>query len=323
MPRDLRARAAAVALGLLVLALTPSPASPAAASSPEIDALAERLVGKLREREIAAVGVYDFTDLRGRTTELGRYVAEELSSALVGSSARGAGGTPRIVDRLRLAQILAERKLESSGLIPPEELREAARIAGIDAVVTGRLTAFADSVHVAVQVLKVSSGESVAAASGWLPKTPTLAELEARVLTVVTAPEETGALSLAFEGPPRRTLETRELAIDLEGCARVGDSVHCLVRVTARGQDRSFTLFGSTRAVLSSGVQVPAERVRVGASEATGPKGRAGSPLVEGVPITASASFDGVPRDVETLQVLELGLYGEDVRFSEVPIERP
>jgi len=54
-------------------------------------------------------------DLQGNVTELGRFLAEELSGALVNDS-RGF----RVIDRAHLKAILQEHKLAATGLIDPQ-----------------------------------------------------------------------------------------------------------------------------------------------------------------------------------------------------------
>lgn len=80
---------------------------------------------------------------------------------------------------------------------------------------------------------------------------------------------------------------------------------------------------GERRLVLPDGRQLPATRVSVGTSTATGARGRAGEVLVEGVAVTATVSFGPVPATVESIQILELRLHGDDAEFRDVPIDRP
>lgn len=52
--------------------------------------LADGLVGSAAKSSVKKVSVLDFTDLQGNTTELGRYLAEQLSVRMV-SRAMGSG----------------------------------------------------------------------------------------------------------------------------------------------------------------------------------------------------------------------------------------
>src|SRR5258708_33459735 len=90
--------------------------------------------------EIAAGGkhqlaVVDFTDLQGNVTELGRFIAEEISLGLVTSKKQLS-----VVDRTHLRALLQEHKLASSGIIDPATARKLGEIAGVDALVAGTIT---------------------------------------------------------------------------------------------------------------------------------------------------------------------------------------
>lgn len=308
---------------LLVLAWIVLAASPALGFERQVEALGARVAARLSGLDLAAVAVHDFTDLRGEVSELGRFLAEELSSALVATSPEARTGGPRVVDRLRLGRVLDEMALQGTGLIDPDELREVGRIAGVDALVTGRITPFSDTLRLRIRVLDSRSGEELLADGADLPRTRSLAALEERSLSVVVDPGDCGGLAFDLEGPALRVLEIDDQEIALLGCVRAGDTVHCLLDLTSRRNDRSFYLFGSSRLVLPDGRQVPANRVSVGASTATGSKGKAGDVLVEGVSLAATASFGPVPAGAESVHLLELLLQGDDARFHDVPIERP
>lgn len=308
---------------VLVLCVALLTAAPAAAYQREMEDLGTQVAERLTETELRAVAVQDFTDLEGNVSELGRFLAEELSAVLVASADGAGGGGPRVIDRLRLGQILDEMELQSSSLVNPEEIRQLGRIAGVDALVTGRITAFSDTLRLRIRVLDSETAEELMAEATDLPRTPSLAELEKRSLRVEVKPGECGDVAIDLEDRAPRSLVIDDQEIALLGCVRVGETVHCVLELTSRQEDRSFYLFGNSRLVLPDGTQVPAERVSVGSSIATGSKGKAGNVLVEGIALAATASFGPVPAGVESIQLLELLLQGDDARFLDVPIERP
>ncbi len=49
----------------------------------EISALAEKLAAQVKESGRKKVTILDFSDLQGNTTELGRFLAEQVSVSLV------------------------------------------------------------------------------------------------------------------------------------------------------------------------------------------------------------------------------------------------
>ena len=304
------------AIVALVFASVLATGAPARAFERELEARAGSLARSLEEAEVKSVAVVDFTDLRGRATELGRFLAEELSAKLV-----AAAPDLRVVDRMRLAPILEERKLSSTGLIDAEAGGEVARIAGVEALVTGRLTPFRDTVRVSLLVLRRGSAEVVVSEVADVPRTGALAELESRSLTVACDPGIEGG-ELSLDGPALQRVESEGIAFELHGCARVDSAVHCGIAVHNREDEQNLYLSGKTRAVLDRGGQVQADRVSLGGYWATGTLSRVGSPLLEGVPVSLGVVFEGVPGQVETLRLLELNVRGPEIRFRDVPVER-
>ena len=80
----------------------------------ELQALADNFADMLVKASKKSAAVVDFTDLQGNVTELGRYLAEQISVALV-VTGRGL----EIVDRTHLRALLQEHKLGTAGIIDP------------------------------------------------------------------------------------------------------------------------------------------------------------------------------------------------------------
>lgn len=320
---------------LLALALTagalPSPAEPAPppADPPPaaLEPAARQLAADLEQAGAGSVAVVEFTDLAGRSSELGRYLADRVSAALAAAGARdgGTGDRLRVIDRLRLAEILAERNLSGTGLLDPESGARAARIAGVEALVTGRITSFEDAVRVSLLALRAGSAEVVASAAAEVPRIPTIAELERRSLELPCDPGEgaPGAGGTLPAGPPLQRVEKRHFELSLHGCSRRDGEVRCaMVAVNRRDDERNLLLEGSSRVVLGDGRAVRARRVSAGGWWATGPLSRVGAEMLSGVPVVVGAVFAGVPEGAERIELLVFDFYGLEAEFREVPIGR-
>jgi hypothetical protein len=291
----------------------------------EVAAQARDLARGLEAAEVGSVAVVDFTDLRGRETELGRFLAEEISAALVSVESE-----LKVVDRSRLAAIMEEWELSATGLVAPvdpetEEIaRKVGRIAGVEALVTGRLTPFRDTVHVSLLVLEVGSAEIVGGAQLRVPKTEAIAELESRSLTVECDPgvdSERGEISIEGAVLLDRVVK-EDYELSLYGCTRVEGAVQCAVVVRNRGRERNLLLSGKTRAVYEEGGRTHASRMSLGRQWATGELSRVGSRMLEGVPTSLGVVFEAVPEGVGAFRFLDLDFYGLEVRFRDVPVER-
>lgn len=121
------------------------------------------------------VAVVDFTDLQGNVTELGRFLAEELSVDLT-IGARGF----EVIDRTHLKSILSEHKLSISGLVDPSTVKKLGEIAGVDAIVTGSVTPFGDSIRVTCKVIATDTARVIGASKSDIAKTKAIEELLAR-----------------------------------------------------------------------------------------------------------------------------------------------
>lgn len=313
-------------------ACAPRPADPEAAGAAEIERLARRLAEGLegldRRRspgpEPLAVAVPDFQNHWDDTSELGRHLAQQLTADLVAELRRAGSDAPRVIDRHHLAEILAERRRGSEGLISsPAGL--AGEIGGVDALVAGKVVSLADSIELSIHVLDLRDGSAVVVTdSAVLPRTARLSELEGRTLRVRHI-ESLDVTELWTDRPPLGSWPPRRpetFRVDLQGCGRLEESVYCLFAIQAVGQDRSVSVFGTSRAVLPDGSQASAAQVQVGASTATGPSVRVGAPLVEGVPTAAALRFDDIPADAHEILRLTLDLFGKKAEFEQVPIER-
>ncbi len=141
----------------------------------EVRSISSALAENIAKAGKKMIAVVDFTDLQGNVTELGRFLAEEFSIAFAGSD-KGF----EVVDRTHLKSILAEHKLSASGILDPQTAKKLGQIAGVDALITGAITPFGDSIRISVKVLDTSTARIIGASSGDIAKTKAIEELLAR-----------------------------------------------------------------------------------------------------------------------------------------------
>lgn len=171
---------ASVAIMIVALLTTPQRAF---AFEEAMDELAATLAERIEAAGKQTVAVVDFTDVRGGKTELGRFLAEEVSVALLGS--------PRsfqVVDRAHLNRIIEETQLGESGVVDPDTAKELGRIAGVDALVTGTLTPLEGVVRLTVKVLETETANIIAGDRVSLSSTGPIRELLARGLAGSSSP---------------------------------------------------------------------------------------------------------------------------------------
>lgn len=149
-------------------------ASAAKAQSYEanLKSIATNLVAKLEEAKKRSSTVLDFTDLQGSPTELGRFLAQELSDQLVSGST-----SVLFVDRANLQVLLREHKLSVEGLVNPELIAKIGNLVGIDTIIVGTTTAMGDTIRLSVRAIDVETGRIVVSQATNLPATSALMAL--------------------------------------------------------------------------------------------------------------------------------------------------
>ena len=163
MNKDIRSPFLAIGMVVLVLiAAIPC-------SAQDIKAISSSLAKSITSSGRKTVAVIDFTDLQGNVTELGRFLAEEISVNLVGE-AQGY----EVIERNQLKVILQEHRLSATGLIDPQTAKKLGQFAGVDALVTGTITAFGDSVRLRPRFLILKPRECLVSATSDIPKTKTI-----------------------------------------------------------------------------------------------------------------------------------------------------
>ena len=125
----------------------------------ELSKLTEDLAGKIKEHGSKKVTVLDFTDLQGGSSELGKYIAEQLTVDFVMTKRDFS-----ILDRANLKSILAEHKLTATGLVDPENAKKFGMFAGVDALIIGNIIPVGTNINLTVKIITTETAEVVGGA---------------------------------------------------------------------------------------------------------------------------------------------------------------
>jgi TolB-like protein len=207
----------------------------------EIQQISAKLTTNLTSEARKSVAVVDFTDLSGCVTELGRYVAEELSTDLASQ-----GASFQVVDRTSLQVIMQENKLASTGVIDPSVARKLGQIAGVDTLVSGTLVPFGDSVHVSVKALDATTARILASAQSDFARTPGINDLLARSAGGCSVPinaTKEAPLTPAVQDmatmpsntPPEIWASNGNLRISVRQCRVDGEQIMCAGKISYLG----------------------------------------------------------------------------------------
>ncbi len=142
----------------------------------ELDIAIEKLANKISqymaEQKKTKIAVVPFQDLSNDTvTTFGKYIAEELTTALFSS------GKFNIVERNLLNKVLDELKLAQTGAVDPSSAKELGKITGVDAVVTGTIQDLVNRVAVNCRLIETQTGNIFAAASEKITKDETISTM--------------------------------------------------------------------------------------------------------------------------------------------------
>jgi TolB-like protein len=124
----------------------------------ELSKLADKLATQIKDQGKKKIAVIDFTDLQGGTSELGKYIAEQLTVDLVMDRKDFS-----VLDRANLKSILAEHKLTATGLIDPDTAKKLGMFAGVDALILGNVTPKGQNISVTAKIITTDTAEIVGA----------------------------------------------------------------------------------------------------------------------------------------------------------------
>jgi curli biogenesis system outer membrane secretion channel CsgG len=129
----------------------------------QIDVLAEQIISRLDIQKTHKIAIIEFPNLEGKVSDLGRYLAEELTTRLFRT------GNFRIIERQLMKKMMEEQKLSASGLINPKTASKFGQILGVDALTTGTIADLNNSVKINARLIAVETGSVFAVASVKVP----------------------------------------------------------------------------------------------------------------------------------------------------------
>jgi TolB-like protein len=284
------------------------------AQQTEFASIADGLAQDVAAAGKKSIAVVDFTDLQGKPTELGRFLAEEFSVQL----ARTHKGL-EVVDRTHLKAILEENKLSSSGLIDPTTAKKLGQMVGADVLLTGTMTPFSESVRVNVKVLATDTAKIVAANNVDLPRTKTIGELLGPGEIVIAEGSGTplrprgrsdSTTSEVFQSSSP-VVVSQQFVYEVLQCKGLSSSVTCFFRVTNRGPDRVVVhncYETYIKAFDNFGNESDGEYCSLANKRSPQPSGLAIAQLISGVSVQASITFQRISASASSLSLINLRL---------------
>ena len=219
---------------------------------------------------------------------------------------------------MNLKPLLQEHKLASKGIIDPQTARRLGEIAGVQALVTGNITPFGDSVRLSIKILDASTARVISGFSGDIPRTKAIEELLAKGISSTrntTTPQITSPPP-ADRGALAASQKVDSFSFALKGCQRSGARILCKLLVINQGEDTRLVVSGrnvfnavnnrKSRIIDGAGNEYPAEMVGLGNM---GNEGQVENLLVSGVPVSLTLTFGEVTADTNEVALLEIVCY--------------
>lgn len=208
----------------------------------ELSDLASKLAALTKENGKKKVTVLDFTDLQGGGSELGKYIAEELTVNLVMVKSNFS-----VLDRANLRKILAEHKLTATGLVDPENAKKLGQFAGVDALILGTIVPKGQKVALTAKIITTDTAEIVGAAKAEFKSDETVQQLLSQAATAEGGGGDAGTTPGAPAKPAAKPFG--DLQAKVESVKLLpGDAVYGFAKLT-------FTIT-NTSATLTYGVAV-------------------------------------------------------------------
>jgi TolB-like protein len=137
----------------------------------KLDDLTQQITADIMPGKKTTIAVIPFSDLQGNVTQFEKYIAEELTTRLVKTKKF------EVVERQLLDKILAEHKLNLTGLIETNSAKELGKLLGVSAIVCGTTTELEKTIKINARVIATETGSILTAATEEVTKNEDLKKL--------------------------------------------------------------------------------------------------------------------------------------------------
>lgn len=184
-----RLSAATGLISLLFLSVVSSDPAWAADLKEAVEHLAVQLAKSVPEGRTLRVAITDFPDLQGVTSDLGRYIAERLTTRLSAQTQKF-----RVIERRRLGQVLGELRFSMSDLVDPNKAKQLGKMLGVEAIVVGTVSDLGNAVDADARIIEIETNNILPGITAAISKDDTVRQMMERGREV-PAPPSVGAAS--------------------------------------------------------------------------------------------------------------------------------
>jgi hypothetical protein len=201
----------------------------------ELSKLADNLAGQIKDQGKKKVTVLDFTDLQGGSSELGKYIAEQLTVDLVMDKKDFS-----VLDRANLKSILAEHKLTATGLIDPDTAKKLGQFAGVDAIILGTITPKDQNIALTTKIITTDTAEIIGAAKATFKADSTVQQLQSTATTGNNVLSGAGAGADLSDDKPKVVKKFGDFQVELQSLRIINGGQYFLtMTLTNRSASKS------------------------------------------------------------------------------------
>jgi TolB-like protein len=173
----------------------------------QISALSNKISQEMTEQKKHTIAVIEFADLQGNVTDFGRFLSEELITKLFES------GKFKVIERQLLNKVIAEQRLNLTGMVDPESAKKLGKLLGVDAICSGTIADLGQSLEINARLISTQTGEIVAVASTKIFKDESVLNLLSKgkggTVSAPLAQSSEAAPSSEAKTPPTKVAELK------------------------------------------------------------------------------------------------------------------
>ena len=263
----------------------------------ELNELATKLVDKVNnELNNQNIAIADFVDINDEPSDLGRYIAEELSFNLVDRTTKF-----KVIDRTHFRRLMKEAGLGDKGMVDPASVQKLGRLEGITAILYGKLIPTSNTIKVYVKVVHLEGQVNEATVRGTITRTPTIDDFLGSGGSKQKEEARSQQRTTHRSSP---SFVNENIEVKVLQCTRRGTTVDCEIEFLSNARNDNLVLRTSqSRLVDANWNSYPASQVIMNGMQSSQ---QVSQPLAVNQPKRGIVSFSNIPASLSTAQLLEV-----------------
>ena len=178
-----------------------------------VNQLAEKIIEASPNDRQLRVAIADFPDLEDVISNLGRFIANKMTTRLAQSQKFS------VIERHRLGQVLSELKLSMTDLFDPKKVKKLGEMVGVEALVVGTISDLGAEVDLDARIIEIETNQTILGETVTISKDERVKELlEQGRREIRSAPSfATHSASSSSAAPTARHYQSPELKNYIKG----------------------------------------------------------------------------------------------------------